>query len=684
MGYLTQRLANMFPLWSNLRMDPSSFGHRFLDAYADFFEVRESDILRLAHLNEVIGGSQTVFDMPYLSYIMLEDVEMSLLPKGLAGKVSFPTVTYEDSGEDKVIVRASSVNEFYFSSPDYLEMKKTDVLPALKIWSSDSAEAASLPLNDNGEIPTGKHDGVSFQIPGEEAKHLLRSYHLGISVVDSIIYLRFADLTTDEPFLGHHKVILHGEDELGDEIREEILITDDGFYTTKKRFSCLKKQRNGAKGEKPAVQTDGFDGKVTIQVTDICSETKMCPFFMAITSDSSNSFIDESSDAGQVAFPEYDFIKKIKLNQNGFEGPLYLELSEESNTTGSYLDSYFSLFSSGQTYRRPENALEDEEDFRELLCSQYLLDDLGAPFRAVDMAFNWWDCKCYILDELGRVHIYSLGPTSFTPWILPRNKGITMEIKPLARRAVYGEEMPMWTWHRILKHPIKWVTIMRENPVAIAETGLALGMGLPDEPQFRGEYLQADLTWATTKYHHLGTPTDNLAEESWTDKKFWTDFPVQLNENVYDTLGQWNFYLEAALSTNMELELERLEKLHDLNGVDDQTYWRMKEEILKRDEEPLILRSSTAIMCEYLQAEKTYGTEEEPLIAAPKGIYIEGLENLICVVGEENSSYRINKYKPISHKWMPDPFSDLVLLREDYEEVKVTQDLVTVSVTPEY
>tara|TARA_B100000029_G_scaffold273582_1_gene268340 strand:+ start:1979 stop:4057 length:2079 start_codon:yes stop_codon:yes gene_type:complete len=689
MSYLTQRLANLYPLWSTLRSDPSSFGHRFLGSFAEAFEAEEIGNLRLAHLNEVLMSGTTVFDFPYFSFVDMQDIGMSLFPNGIGGEANFPSITFQDATGLVTIVLAESLDDFYYSVPTELMLDDDHELPNIEIWNSDPAEAALLGLNDNGKVPTGLNDALHWQLPFEEAPHLAQGYRLGVSLKDSTIYKRFGEENGDDlPYLGHHKILIRGIDETGLEIEDEIQIFDDGYFLTKHKFIAVKSIGVGG-NIKPAVQFDGFNGSVSIQLTDINHNTKTCPFHAAVTADSSNQFEDFTYGGfdgnPQNQTPNFDIIQKTSATGKGLEGPLLMELSEEEGAPGSFLDSYFHLFTNGQMYRRPGVDLEDEADLRELISSQLLLDKFDLPYTAVDFTFNWWDCKCYVLDDTGRVHVYALGTTPFTAHTFPRNKLISVEAKPLTRRAVYGEAIPMWTWHRILRKALKWVTIMRESPAAIAETEAAVANGLPGEPIFRGEYLQQDLTWGPDKYHFLGSSTDGgPAEDSWTDFKFWTDFPTVADPNdIYDTLGQWNFYVEAALQSDRQVELENIEKLHNDGNIDDTTYWRTKEILLSKEEKVVIQRSSTAVMCEYLKAQETYGDGVTPLIDNPVGIYIDGLNHHICLVGETQNGWHINKYKGVAHKWFPDPASDLVLFREQYNFVDITQNGITVNVTPE-
>lgn len=696
MSYLTQRLANKFPLWSNLRMDPSSFGHRFLQSYGEALEENEITTLRLAQYNEALYGGGPIFDIWSLQYVDIGDIGLTFAPFGPEGDLTFPLISYiNEDGEKTYIPKAASWDDFYYSVPDKLVLAEPSFKMhkigygfderSFEIWNSNAEKAEDLGPNDDGVFPTGDNDALRFQVAFGIVWPFSKAYRLGVSVTGSTNYLRFGDVEdSDNPYLGHHKIYIRGIDHNGEEVQEEIQVYDDGYFTTKNLFTKVCSIGEGL-GELPAVDFDGFNGDVAISVTDARQRTKVCPFLRAVSADSSNTFDDfGGSGAGQPVgglnptASSADYITGQGGLDTGLEGPLVMELSVEDGAEGTFLDSYFNLYSNGQMYRRENLEIDEEEDLRELICSQFLLDAFSEPVIAVDFTFNWHDGKCYVLDESGRVHAYKLSPTAFEAQTFPRTKLIDIEAKPLTRRAVYGESIPVWTWHRILRKAVKHVTIMRESPAAVSATIEAVEDGLPGEPIFRGEYLQADLTWGPDKYHFLGNSTDGgPAELSWNEKKFWTEFPVQDVENIFDTLGQWNFYIETALQSDKQIQLEAIEQAHNSGSISTEDYWQLKEQLLKQEEEVIIHRSSTSIMCEYLVAEKTYGSVEEPLIdLIPAGIYIDEMDNKICLVGREIEGFgpglvpftinHVFKFDPICHKWFPEVDEDLAILREDY------------------
>ena len=739
MSYLAQRSANSYPLWSQARMDPSSLGFRIKEALARGEEWAMIDSVRKASVAGILNLGVSPLEDSELFTIDYSEATTALAQELLLAKTVTEDALWESEGGFKLILTGgvakypSSVTgtykyytgeeveiplvlaqdkpvDFDFPIPSDFDYKESTYFGVLRIWCSDTAIAAGLGTNPQGKYPTlqggtNQPPYVGFNTLDYQLyqynKGIEVAHRIGISIQGSTHYKRFGDreldpslflseedeVNTNIPFLGYHKLILRGLNEVEEPDEEEVYIKDDGYYRTQKSFiSCERVYINGK--NRPAIEYDGFNGTVTLQIEDIQHPTKMYPFLPAVSPDASNSF-DENGVPLQIdEYLQVEVTKGTKGLAFGHLSPLMLELSSpesEEVAVGSYLDSYFLLFVNGQTYRRFGVDIESEEDNRELLASQWLLDEDGEPYNAVDFAFNYYDARTYILDDTGRVHIYEIGLTPFKAWTLPRTKAIDIEIDPLSHRAMYGETIPVWSWHRILRRPIKRVAILRESPTAIAATAAALADGKLNEPAFRGEYLQDDGTWEsvwdgldvdgndiwdlTAKHYFSGTDAD-LPEDSWKDRKFSTSFP-------YDdsSLGQWNFYCETVLKGDRDVALNLLEVGHDTGVIEEDSYWKTKEALLNREDTNTLHRSCTAVMCESLQALRTLGTEDEPLVDLPYGIYFEGISDNMCLVSKALSgqpAYTVKKYELLSHVYLPweNVFvAPTLTFKEDYEKI---------------
>lgn len=728
MSYLTQHAANAFPLWSKVRMDPSSFGYRMLQAMGKADQGTLVDIARFSNVNAGLEGEISALEDPSLYQIDYSEVTTTLA-QGLVGlgtveedQLFLPEsgfvfyapdgakkipilkglYVYGDETEEEVDITESPTKpDFDYPLPTSYDLQETEYFAALKIWSSDATTAIALGTNPEGEAPTLKagdgrppyvgRDALDYQAytlnDGE-----IKAYRIGVHISGSTHYKRFGDKNYSEsstisdedlrdtniPYSGHHKIVIRGEDITGHPQQEELYIRDDGYEWTIKHFAHVKAVKINDQ-DLPAIEYDGFNGKVELQVTDIRFASRRCPFFPAVSPDATNGFDEEGIPIQEQEYLHSKFLRDNKGVAFGHTSPLVNEISDATAPiTGSYFDSYFMLFVNGQTYKRWGVEQETQEDNRELLASQYLLDDEAEPYTAVDFAYNFYDGRLYILDSTGRVHIYEMGLSDFEEWTFPRTRNLDIEVLPLSHRAMYGEQMPMWTWHRALHAPVKRVTIMRESPKAITETQNASGI---NEPQFRGEYLQEDFTWSAWddpdplkgKHHFSGT-TAELPENSWDDIKFWTNFDPAVDP--FDVLGQWNFYCETVLKGEQDLELERLEAMHDASTVTDADYYKLKEEILKQENRETFHRASTAVFVEYMVANKTLGTVATPLVDEPYGIFFEGLSDKMCLVKAlHGGNFEVRKFKLLAHTffpWQAGEMQPIVVLKEPYDKVIIT------------
>lgn len=297
--------------------------------------------------------------------------------------------------------------------------------------------------------------------------------HLTISVQGSTLY----DLEDEIPgYHGTAYVYLEGEDLNGVEITEVIRITDDGVFKTNDIFSALTEQ--------PVFI--GFDGTLEVYLgSRLISLDRKDPYRAAVT-------------------PER-------------EGPALYKLVDFGGT--NYLQTAQRFVVQGKSYRRPtiELALQDFEDE---LSWQQMLDTTETPYQPISFDISPYDGSLWVLDNAGGIHVHDIGLTQFE--IPPEEATFEhyVQVIPLRHRARFGEELPMWTWFRILRAPIKKVRIRRIDPSG------------------NTEYLNDSGLWVGSSFDFFGDNTARRPEESWTDFKF---------TNTFDELGQWNFYCEVEL-----------------------------------------------------------------------------------------------------------------------------------------
>ena len=628
MSFTSQRLLNKFPEWAIMRYDPSSQGARFFNPFGKLVEEEEFDYLRVSKLNEVILSGNSLYELDKFYYI---DLNFLVSHEGLL--INEPNFIFPQNYQfflnenDDEPFRGGSSGAYtpYDFKTDFYNVKLLNSynIPVVKIW----------------DISFRSEDGLWFQVDDFINPDVNIAYRLMISIKDSTHYKRF----NDEPdsvvkYGGHHKVVLRGIGEDGERITEHIKVKDDGVYYTKNRFLqlCGDKRRN-----KPAVERDGFNGNISIYLEGISAEEKICPFKLAVNIDGSNGFYHYQGGQRKIFWPRMDIVQaeayKSVPRATGYEGPLLTSLSkDEDDDNLSFIDYYFHIFSNGQSYRRNRIDIEEEEDMRELLASQLLLKTSGESYNAVDFTFNWSDGKVWILDNDGVVHVHDIEPKAFQEWTFPRTKTIDIDLQPMTRRVVYGETIPCYTWHKILRRPIQQVTIYRESPEQMAQSKDLASRGVMNEPKFRGEYLHYDAetkeySWDKTPYHF--TSANKFAdtpEASWKDIRFDLEFPIEKDEEGdYIGLGQWNFYCETILKGDKKLSLIALEKQLESGLITQDDYFAIKEEYLKNDDIDILQRSCTSVMVEHSEELVSIGSTESPLVENPIGLWIDGVEAMM-------------------------------------------------------
>jgi hypothetical protein len=293
-------------------------------------------------------------------------------------------------------------------------------------------------------------------------------------------------------------------------------------------------------------------------------------------------------------------------NTNNLSGPLAFYL--ENTDSIAHLRSTSVRYLKGHQYRRLD-VLDLEEEIEEDLAIQRLLDDDANTFLGVGMAVNPVDSRVFILDSSGRVHLYEPSLTDFSNSGTPPSDDTYMDIISLKDRVILNETIPLWTWFRALVLPVQKVSIKRAKPDGTEE------------------YLQDDLSWSAPYHYFSGNilpPEGGFPENTWEDFKFYTEF---------DQLGQWNFYCETKM-----LGLETVQ-----------------------------VTSRTAVMCESLQAVKSYDVLPEAIEG--EDIFFDK-ENFLCI--SAGDSY--HRYDLKSDVFISDFNKQKLLLKEHYDSVEVQHE----------
>lgn len=227
MSFLTQRLANRFPVWSKVRRDPSSMGQRWLSTFAKYRQFSQAATLRMQDefnlLKWMMGPS-------HIWILDLEDADYIPLASGPGGG-RIPTYHTTVQGTvgvtPYVLTRYETLEGLLNALPTRFSPVET-VVGDYDLWESVT--------------PT-----VFNPIP--------RPSRLVIDVDGSVVFKKRTRVR-NRLFEGFAGVILTGTDENDIEFQETVIIPDDGLFETRNVFKTLTD-----------VQYDGFDGTVAVYWT---------------------------------------------------------------------------------------------------------------------------------------------------------------------------------------------------------------------------------------------------------------------------------------------------------------------------------------------------------------------------------------------------------------------------------
>ncbi len=290
---------------------------------------------------------------------------------------------------------------------------------------------------------------------------------LWIRIEDSTFYVN-KTVHTDRDKSGRASVRIEGIDYDYNEFTEVLNISDDGIYITANAFRSVT-----------LIIVEGLNGTVTITAGPVAEPFELDPFRVMVLDD--------------------------------LEGPLKIQLLSGLNSFVTYKADRFKL---GRQYRRPGiDILENAEDLADLL----LLDSDGNNYEAIDLAVSPANTYLYVLDNLGRIHIYDHSLPEFTAPITKETSTSYVQLEALRPYAKYFTTEYLWTRFERLRFPISWITIKRIAPDNTVE------------------YLQSDKTsWAGTEAKISYNVQGKNTIEQWSDFRF---------ETMYNQTGLWEYVL---------------------------------------------------------------------------------------------------------------------------------------------
>lgn len=204
----TQKIVNRYPLNTRIRQDPSSLGFRTFSVLGDMHYQFDKDLIRFREAYFVKSSHTDIpadfFEWDIYDFVFTYEDDYD------AQDAVIPTVT----GDATALLECETYADFVHSLPTSLALTRTVLANTGLIYSSPLASTSTI---SDVEIPgrlTIKLDGVeSYQTVADNTK--VRS-----------------------PILRAH-IRLEGEDQYGNEVREDIFPERDGVYVTNNIFAKL-------------------------------------------------------------------------------------------------------------------------------------------------------------------------------------------------------------------------------------------------------------------------------------------------------------------------------------------------------------------------------------------------------------------------------------------------------------
>lgn len=442
MSFRTQRLANRFPLWTKLRKDPSSFGSRFFDTFA---EGLENNSITNKRLLEDLTLTKRNIGRSFLYEVIL-DTEDQIRIEGSSW--IYPEVIGTINSVEYNISKANTITDLIMATPTRLSLVGTLTSTNRLVWDSDNPFVY-----------------FAFDYPER----------LWIKINNSTHYVN-KTRSKDIDYSGLSSIIIYGIDYDYHEFQEKIQIDDDGLFITNNVFR-----------EVSLIEREGFNGHIEITAGHTNQEYEVDPYRILIMDD--------------------------------LEGPLKYFLTSGETSYLSYKTDRFKL---GRQYRKPGiEVLENTEEFVTLA-----LEDVdGEDYTAVSLAINPYNTFLYILDDVGRIHIYDPELPVFSALAVEDTVSSYVEINAVHSYAKYLNTEYLWTRFARIRYPIVWIEIKRIDPDNIIT------------------YLQSDKnSWSSSPAQISCSITGKNKVENWKDFRF---------ETLYNKKGLWTYVVTT--KTNVDL-----------------------------------------------------------------------------------------------------------------------------------
>lgn len=328
MSFRTQRLANAFPLWSKLRSDPSSFGHRFLDTFASVIAEQSITNVKLSMDNHLL---KPYLGIGYLYSVVLSDDDAFPQAETSLGvlQYSYPTVVGTVDSVDYTLDRYEDLFEMLSAAPDRVSLVESRPYTSLFCWQSSSPYVFSDP-------------------PWPE--------RLSIEVSGSTFFSKPSKVY-DREYSGMHAVHVFGTDQNDISISELVEVRDDGVYRTRNIFKTVED-----------ISIEGFDGSVSVRWFPEALSQEPDPYRIAVFDDFEGQLLLSLSSqvVDSVTYSYVVYSSNRLKNGNDYRRPQI-----ESPGNNEVLAETVLLDSSGSPYVAVDLAINHQSS------KLYVLDDSG-------------------------------------------------------------------------------------------------------------------------------------------------------------------------------------------------------------------------------------------------------------------------------------------------------------------
>jgi len=344
MSFRTQRLANAFPLWSKIRRDESSFGHRLLDTFAEVTAEQTVTARKLAddpHLLKPYLGVGCLWSV----YLDEDDVFQKADTAAGTFTYIYPDVVGTLDAVDYTLVRYEDLITLLNATPARIAQVDSQAYSSFTVWDSSTPYAY-------GSLP--------------------RPERLYIDVTDTTFFSRKSNVN-DREYSGRNVIQVVGTDENDIAIREYVRIPDEGVYSTRNIYKTVTE-----------VITEGFDGNVLIEWFPNAQSFEPDPYRTAIFDDFEGQ-LRLSLSTQVVGGPTYSYVEysspRLKL------GEQYRRTGIELTSNVETLAEVVLLNSSGNPYTAVDLAINHQTSKMYVLDSQgnvHVYDHELSSFSVVD------------------------------------------------------------------------------------------------------------------------------------------------------------------------------------------------------------------------------------------------------------------------------------------------------------